>query len=281
MENAYSVTGGGPVLTLFAHPDDTEFVCGGALALWAQAGRQLIYAFCTDGSKGSADPTMTAERLVAQRQEEQRAAARHLGCNDVVFLPYPDAMLEPTLDLRRDFTRIIRQYKPEIVVCFDPEVHYFGDSYIQHPDHRASGEAALAAVFPSARDRLTFPELLAEGLGPHNMAESSSPAAINRTAGSTSAASLTGRSKRCGCTRARSVTASDSRRCSASAPKMRARPRVSPMLRPITASICARNAASSGRPGALIAPLPRPPPLRWREGAGLEHDSYRSLLIDL
>ncbi len=171
MENAYGVAGGGPVLALFAHPDDTEFVCGGALALWAEAGRQLIYAFCTDGSKGSADPTMTGERLVVQRQEEQRAAARHLGCDEVVFLPYPDAMLEPTLDLRRDFTRIIRRYKPAIVVCFDPEVFYFEDWYIQHPDHRASGEAALAAVFPSARDRLTFPELLAEGLEPHNVDE--------------------------------------------------------------------------------------------------------------
>ena len=171
MENEYGVTGGGPVLALFAHPDDTEFVCGGALARWAEAGRQLVYAFCTDGSKGSSDPTMTGGRLVVQRQEEQRAAARALGCDEVVFLPYEDAMLEPTLALRRDFTRVIRRYKPEIVVCFDPEVHYFGDWYIQHPDHRASGEAALAAIFPSARDRLTFPELLAEGLEPHNVAE--------------------------------------------------------------------------------------------------------------
>lgn len=171
MKNRYGVTGGGPVLALFAHPDDTEFVCGGALALWAMAGRQLIYAFCTDGSKGTSDPTMTGERLVVQRQTEQRAAANALGCNEVVFLPYPDAMLEPTLALRRDLTRIIRRYKPEIVVCFDPEVHYFEDWYIQHPDHRASGEAALAAVFPSARDRLTFPELLTEGLEPHNVIE--------------------------------------------------------------------------------------------------------------
>jgi LmbE family N-acetylglucosaminyl deacetylase len=171
MEDQYGVTGGGPVLALFAHPDDTEFVCGGALALWAMAGRQLIYAFCTDGSKGSSDPTMTGDRLVVQRQEEQRAAARHLGCEEVVFLPYEDAMLEPTIALRRDFTRIIRRYKPEIVVCFDPEVYYFHDWYIQHQDHRASGEAALAAIFPSARDRLTFPELLAEGLEPHVVME--------------------------------------------------------------------------------------------------------------
>ena len=170
MENEYGVTGGGPVLALFAHPDDTEFLCGGALALWAEAGRQLVYAFLTDGSKGSSDPEMHSERLITQRQEEQRAAGRVLGCEEIVFLPYPDAMLEPTLDLRRDCVRIIRRYKPEIVVCFDPEVFYMGD-YIQHPDHRVSGEVALAAIFPTARDRLTFPELLAEGLEPHNVRE--------------------------------------------------------------------------------------------------------------
>lgn len=170
MNSEHGVTGGGPVLALFAHPDDTEFVCGGALALWAAAGRQLVYAFCTDGSKGSSDPAMTPERLIRTRQAEQRAAARVLGCAEVVFLPYPDAMLEPTLDLRRDFVRLIRRYKPEIVVCFDPEVFYLGN-YIQHPDHRVSGEVALAAVFPAARDRLTFPEVLAEGLEPHNVRE--------------------------------------------------------------------------------------------------------------
>ena len=170
MDDSHGVTGGGPVLALFAHPDDTEFVCGGALARWAEAGRQLVYAFCTDGSKGSSDPDMTSERLITMRQEEQRAAGRVLGCEEIVFLPYPDAMLEPTLDLRRDFVRVIRKYKPEIVVCFDPEVFYMGN-YIQHPDHRVSGEVALAAVFPTARDRLTFPELLAEGLEPHNVKE--------------------------------------------------------------------------------------------------------------
>ena len=168
----HGVTGGGPVLAIFAHPDDTEFVAGGALALWAAAGRQLVYAFCTDGSKGNAgEPDLDSAVLVAQRQEEQRAAARHLGCEEVVFLPYEDAMLEPTIALRRDLTRLIRRYRPQIVVCFDPTVYWFGEWYIQHPDHRASGEAALAAVFPCARDRLTFPELLAEGLEPHAVEE--------------------------------------------------------------------------------------------------------------
>lgn len=168
-QHDHGVTGGGPVMAIFAHPDDPEFLAGGTLALWAQAGRRLIYVICTDGSKGSGDPEMTKERLIALRQEEQRAAARHVGCEDVVFLTYEDAMLEPTIALRRDLVREIRRYKPEIVVCFDPTVFWIGESYIQHPDHRASGEAALAAIFPSARDRLTFPELLAEGLEPHNV----------------------------------------------------------------------------------------------------------------
>ncbi len=163
----YGVTGGGPVMAIFAHADDPEFVAGGALARWAEAGRQLIYVICTDGSKGSSDPTVTGEALIERRREEQRAAARHLGCEEVVFLPYEDAVLEPTIALRRDLVRQIRKYKPQIVVCFDPTVFWIGEFFLQHPDHRASGEAALAAIYPAARDRLTFPELLEEGLEPH------------------------------------------------------------------------------------------------------------------
>jgi len=137
----HGVTGGGPVMAIFAHPDDAEFLAGGALALWAQAGRQLIYVIRTDGSKGSSDPSMTTETLIALRQKEQRAAARYLGCEDIVFLPYEDAMLEPTMALRRDLVRAIRRYKPQIVICFDPSVFWIDQFYLQHPDHRASGEA--------------------------------------------------------------------------------------------------------------------------------------------
>lgn len=181
MATEHEVTSGGPVLALFAHPDDTEFTCGGTLALWAVAGRRLVYGFCTDGSKGSGDADITGERLVAMRQGEQRAAARALGCDTCEFLPYEDALLEPTIALRRDLTRLVRRHTPETVVCFDP-AFYYADGYVQHPDHRASGEAALAAVFPAARDRLTFPELLTEGLEPHNVKEVwlVSPLAANR-----------------------------------------------------------------------------------------------------
>ena len=98
----YGVTGGGPVMAIFAHPDDPEFVTGGALACWSQAGRKLVYVICTDGSKGTSDRHVAAVDLIKRRQEEQIAAARVLGCVDVVFLPYPDAYLEATLDLRRE-----------------------------------------------------------------------------------------------------------------------------------------------------------------------------------
>jgi len=182
MEQEYEVTGGGPVLAIFAHPDDAEFVAGGALARWAAVGRRLIFAFCTDGGKGSSDPTVETAALIHMRQEEQRAAARAIGCHELVFLPYEDAMLEPTVALRRDLTRIIRRYTPQIVVAFDPTVFWIGEYYLQHPDHRASGAAALAAIYPCARDRLTFPELLAEGLEPHHVEEIylASPLEANR-----------------------------------------------------------------------------------------------------
>ncbi|MCL4540909.1 MAG: PIG-L family deacetylase [Chloroflexi bacterium] len=167
-----TITGGGPVMAIFAHPDDAEFLAGGTLARWADAGRRLIYVFCTDGSKGTSDPAMDSHRLIQIRQEEQRAAARLLGCEEIVFLAYEDAMLQPTLELRRDLVREIRRYRPEIVMCFDPRVYVLDDVYLQHPDHRASGEATLAAVFPAARDHLIFPELLRdEGLEPHNVEE--------------------------------------------------------------------------------------------------------------
>ena len=120
---------------------------------------------CTDGSKGSDDPEMTGPRLTAIRQEEQRAAGRALGLKDIAFLGYPDAYLEPTLELRRDLAREIRRHRPDVVIAGPPLREVFRDSYISHPDHLAAGEAALAAVFPTARDRLTFPELLAEGAG--------------------------------------------------------------------------------------------------------------------
>jgi LmbE family N-acetylglucosaminyl deacetylase len=159
------------VLVVMAHPDDGEFGCGGTIARWARSGKEVYYCVVTDGNSGSSDPTMTTERLVALRYEEHQAAARTLGAREALFLHYRDGYLEPTLELRRDITRLIRRLKPDAVICQDPTTRWNGQGYINHPDHRAAGEATLAAIMPAASTRLIFPELLAEGLEPHNVRE--------------------------------------------------------------------------------------------------------------
>lgn len=161
-----SITTPERVLVIQAHPDDAEFSIGGTIAKWAAAGAEIIYCSITSGDKGTKDPDMSGENLIAIREQEQIDAANVLGVKDVIFLRYRDAELVPDLSLRRDLTRVIRQVRPTTLVCMDPTTRFHGDGYINHPDHVAAGEASLAAVFPSCRDRRTFPELLQEGLEP-------------------------------------------------------------------------------------------------------------------
>ncbi|MGA7672697.1 MAG: PIG-L deacetylase family protein [Nitrolancea sp.] len=164
--------GGTPsrVMVVMAHPDDAEFICAGTVAKWTAAGAEGIFVLGTSGDKGSDDPEFTSESLVETREREQREAAKALGVGTVEFLRFKDAELIPDLNLRLAITRMIRKHKPDALICQDPTNRWEGQEYIQHPDHLAMGEAALAAVFPSARDRLTFPQLLAEGLEPHKVA---------------------------------------------------------------------------------------------------------------
>lgn len=156
---------------IIAHADDAEFGSAGTIARWVKQGVEVTYVVVTNGNKGSADPEMTPEALAALREKEQRAACNVLGVKNVVFLGYQDGELVPSLELRRNLTREVRRYKPDVAMVPDPTTWYFGNTYINHPDHRAVGEAALAAIFPSARDRLTFPELLVEGFEPHKVRE--------------------------------------------------------------------------------------------------------------
>lgn len=158
-------------MVVVAHPDDAEFLCAGTIAKWTAAGCEATYVVVTRGDKGSEDREMTPSRLAEIREAEQRAAGEILGVRNYRFMGYPDGYLQATLGLRRDITRLIRHYRPEVVICFDPTARYLGDSYLNHPDHRASGDATLDAVFPSARDHLTFPELLSDGLEPHKVRE--------------------------------------------------------------------------------------------------------------
>lgn len=154
------------ILVICPHPDDGEFGAGGTVAKWVAEGNEVFYAICTNGDKGTSDPAMTSERLVKVRREEQQAAANVLGVKEVVFLDYPDGGLEDTPQFRGDLVRLLRHYKPKAVATSDPY-----RKYIWHRDHRITGRVALDAVFPYARDRLSYPEHEAAGLKPHKVQE--------------------------------------------------------------------------------------------------------------
>lgn len=153
---------------IFAHPDDIEFGVAGTAAVWAMAGARVIYVVITDGNVGSHEDGMTPERLAEVRRKEQKAAADLIGA-ECVFLGHHDGFLQPTLELRKELVRLIRQYKPDAVVCPDPTNFFPSEDYINHPDHRATGQAALDAVFPAAEMSLLYPDLLAEGLVGHKV----------------------------------------------------------------------------------------------------------------
>lgn len=158
-------------MVVMAHADDAEYGCSGTVAKWCAEGWEVVYVLCTDGSKGSEDREVTSQELAKIRRREQLAAGKVLGLKDVVFLDHEDAYLQPTIELRRDISRAIRRHRPDVLICFYPLRNLDGGWGFGHPDHLASGEAAMSAVFPSARDHLTFPELLEEGLEPHKVAE--------------------------------------------------------------------------------------------------------------
>jgi LmbE family N-acetylglucosaminyl deacetylase len=146
-------------LVVISHPDDAEFGAGATIATLTAAGVRVDYVVTTDGSKGTEDPEVTPETLASTRMAEQRAAADILGVGEIVHLGYPDGYLTPSLDLRRDITRQIRRFRPDLVITQNPQRRLDHNPFIGHPDHLATGEATLASVYPAARDHLNFPEL--------------------------------------------------------------------------------------------------------------------------
>jgi LmbE family N-acetylglucosaminyl deacetylase len=160
------------VLSIHAHPDDQEFTVGGTLAKWAAAGCEVISVTITSGDAGCNDPEKDGAykpALAEIREAEQTAANQVLGIQTSIFLRYPDGELEPTLALRKELARLIRQHKPDVVVTGDPQGVFYGSGYINHPDHRAAAQSALYATFPSAGTRLIFTDLLEAGYEPHNV----------------------------------------------------------------------------------------------------------------
>ena len=158
------------LLVVMAHPDDMEFSAGATVARWSDAGCHVELCLCTDGDKGTSDADRSPAEVAAQRRAETDAAAAVLGVRAVHRLGHPDGTLVADLGLRRDIVRVIRSVRPAAVLTSDPMRRY-GPTFLNHPDHRAAAEACLDAVFPSARDPLVFPELLAGGLEPHRVAD--------------------------------------------------------------------------------------------------------------
>lgn len=161
----------GRAMVIVAHADDIEFVCAGTVAQWVRDGWQVTYVICTDSSRGSEDPDMSPQKLAELRIDEQRRAAAVIGVQDVVFLGHEDGTLADGAELRRQLVRLIRQRTPQRVITGDPTMRWSPGGYINHPDHIAVANAALASVYPFSRNRPTFPDLIAEGLEPHKVGE--------------------------------------------------------------------------------------------------------------
>lgn len=165
------------ILAVGAHADDMDFTSSGTVAKFAAEGHECYYVVCTDGSRGSSDPSMTHQELAAIRRNEQIEAGKILGLKDVLFLDHADTQLNCDHKLKADIVAVIRKLKPDIVITWDPTCFYvlqspWGEgSFINHSDHRACGQATMDAVFPYARDRLTYPEHEANGLSPHKVDE--------------------------------------------------------------------------------------------------------------
>ncbi|HEX2844767.1 MAG TPA: PIG-L deacetylase family protein [Candidatus Limnocylindria bacterium] len=159
------------VLVVAAHPDDIEFGAAGTVARWVSEGATVRYLLVTRGDKGSDDPDVDVAELTQTRMAEQRAAAAELGVAGVDFLDEPDGQVEPSLTLRERITHAIRSFRPEIVMSHDPTVLFVNNEWVNHPDHRAVGQTAVDAVFPTARDPLNFREHLDAGLEPWKVAE--------------------------------------------------------------------------------------------------------------
>ncbi|HET7377481.1 MAG TPA: PIG-L deacetylase family protein, partial [Anaerolineae bacterium] len=139
---------------------DMEFSCGATLAKWAAAGCEITVVLCTSGNVGTHDDVkFTKASLLKTREREQRNAIKHLGIKHLEFLRHNDCQLVADLTLRKELVGLLRRYKPDVVLCGDPNMVFWGDNRINHPDHRAAATAAIDAVFPCCEMELLWPKL--------------------------------------------------------------------------------------------------------------------------
>ncbi|MFL5628832.1 MAG: PIG-L deacetylase family protein [Ktedonobacteraceae bacterium] len=163
-----------------AHPDDGDFGAGATSALWAKQGKKVAWVVMTDGAEGSEVPSLIDTDLMRTREQEQRKACEVYGAQVVEFLRFPDGHLVNSEAARKAVVRLIRQYRPRVVFTHDPSQHIFAPDpdekpdetgYLNHPDHRATGNIVLDAIFPAAGNPRSYRELLAEGLQPYRVHE--------------------------------------------------------------------------------------------------------------
>jgi LmbE family N-acetylglucosaminyl deacetylase len=149
-------------LAIVAHPDDLEFGAAAAIARWTRQGKEIVYVLLTSGEAGidGMDPAEAGPT----REQEQRASAAIVGVSQVDFLGLPDGVLEYGVPLRRDLSRVIRTYQPDIVIT-----NNFRDSWdeagnaLNMSDHIVTGRAVLDAVRDAA-NRWLFREQIDQRL---------------------------------------------------------------------------------------------------------------------
>lgn len=161
---------GKTILAIGAHPDDIDFSSSGTIINMVAGGAKAYLLILTNGNKGSSDTKLTKEKLVKIRRDEQKVAAKIIGFKEVFFLDHEDTELKADLRLKEEVVGFIRKLRPDIVFGWDPSSYYSKErGFVMHTDHREAGIATLDAVFPMARDRLTFQHLEDLGLKPHKV----------------------------------------------------------------------------------------------------------------
>ncbi|RAQ95087.1 PIG-L deacetylase family protein [Thermogemmatispora tikiterensis] len=167
-------------MVIGAHPDDADFAAAGTSALWARQGKKIVWVIMTDGTEGTEVPSMVDRELMMVREQEQRLACEVLGVQAVEFLRFQDGHLVNNDETRKAVVRLIRKYRPRIVITHDPTQHIFAPdpdeepdetAYLNHPDHRATGNIVLDAIFPAAVNPHAYRELLVEGFLPYQVHE--------------------------------------------------------------------------------------------------------------
>jgi LmbE family N-acetylglucosaminyl deacetylase len=167
-------------MVIGAHPDDDDFGSGGTSALWAKQGKKIVWVVMTDGTEGSEVPALIDTELMLEREQEQRMACETLGVQAVEFLRFPDGHLTNNEAARKAIVRLIRKYRPRAVFTHDPTQHIYAPdpyekpddtAYLNHPDHRATGNIVLDAIFPAVGNPRSYRELLAEGFLPYQVHE--------------------------------------------------------------------------------------------------------------